>query len=196
MISQGIKDILVVDIETGNFNLDLRKKFDSDNCTICEMGIVDLNLDTGVVDIVFNQICREDKLCSPLSWIFKNTSLTYDEVTNSNNLHNFHDEIQKIFNTKPVTCWNHKFDFKILEHPSKNFEIPRKFWDPMEVLTDYLKIPHLSGFRYKYPNLPEAFEYFNPGKRFEQRHRAINDAKIAAEVIFQAVKKWPELINK
>ena len=196
MISQGIKDILVVDIETGNFNPEV-DNFRPDNCTICEIGIVNLNLDTGLIDIVFNQTCREDKLCSPLSWIFKNSSLTYDEVTKSDNLRNFHNEIQKIFNTKPVTSWKQEFDFKLLEHPSRNFEIPQKFWDPMKVLTDYLKIPFPSGgFGYKWPKLHEALEYFNLGERRKQEHRAMDDAKNVAEIIFQAVKKWPELINK
>jgi len=196
LISRRIKDILVVDIEHGNFNPEVNR-YHSDNCSICEIGIVNLNFDTGVVDIVFNQTCREDKLGSPLSWVFKNTSLTYDEVTKSDNLRNFHEEIQEIFNTKPVTSWNQKFDFKtILEHPSRNFEIPLKFWDPMKVLTHYLKIPSSSGFGYKWPKLQEAFKYFNPGERLEQKHRAIDDAKIAAEIIFQAVKKWPELMNK
>ena len=85
-MSQRIKDILVVDIEHGNFDPDVNR-FHSDNCTICEIGIVNLNLDTGIIDIVFNKTCRENKLCSPLSWVFQNSSLTYDEVTKSNHLH-------------------------------------------------------------------------------------------------------------
>lgn len=195
MISRRSKDILVVDIETGNLNHEVNN-FEPDNCTICEIGIVNLNLDTGVVDIVFNKTCREDKLCSPSSWVFKNTSLTYEEVTKSDNLRNFQKDIQDIFNTKPVTSWNQGFDFKVLENSLKTLEIPLKFWDPMLVLTDYLKIPHASGYGYKWPKLQEAFEYFNPGEIIEQEHRAIYDAKIAAEIIFQAVNKWPNLINK
>ena len=85
----------------------------------------------------------------------------------------------------------------MLEHPLRNFEIPQKYWDPMIILTDYLKIPFPSGgVGYKWPSFQEALEYFNPGKTLGQGHRAIYDAKIAAEIIFQAVKKWPLLINK
>lgn len=196
MISRRSKDILVVDIETGNLNLEVNN-FEPDNCTICEIGIVNLNLDTGAVDTLFNKTCREDKVCSPSSWIFQNSSLTHEDVTNSNHLNNFHDEIQKIFNVKPVTSYNQGFDFRILEHPSRNFVIPLKFWDPMLVLTDYLKIPSPSGgFRYKWPTLQEALEYFNLDEKIDQKHRAIYDARKEAELIFQAVKKWPVLINK
>lgn len=196
MISQRIKEILVIDTETGIFNPVIDNR-DLDNCTICEIGIVNLNLDTGAVDTLFNKTCREDKVCSPSSWIFQNSSLTHEDVTNSNHLNNFHDEIQKIFNMKPVTSYNQGFDFRILEHPSRNFVIPLKFWDPMLVLTDYLKIPSPSGgFRYKWPTLQEALEYFNLDEKIDQKHRAIYDARKEAELIFQAVKKWPVLINK
>ena len=69
LISQRIKEILVIDIETGKFNPSIDNR-DPDNCTICEIGIVNLNLDTGVVDTLFNKTCQEDELCSPCSWIF------------------------------------------------------------------------------------------------------------------------------
>lgn len=190
-------EILVVDIETGNIDAkNKQKQFDVENCLICEIGIVNLNLDSGEIKPVFDQICREDISPDPESWVFKNTSLTCKMVNKSTHLKDFKDELQKIFNSKPVTSWNQEFDFKHLECPSRCLTIPLKYWDPMVALTDLLKIPSYSGNGYKFPSVTEAYNYFNPEKSLEQNHRALDDAKIAANIIFQAVEKWSILKNE
>jgi len=69
-----IGDVLVVDIETGNHDLN-GDKFKPENCMICEIGIVNLNFETGKINTVFNQMCRESTLCSSSSWVFEKTSV-------------------------------------------------------------------------------------------------------------------------
>lgn len=188
-------EILVIDIETGV--IDPKKDpFDIDNNSICEIGVVKLNLDTGDIQTIFNRTCQDNHMCSPSSWVFQNTSLTHDEVTASEHIHDLKDVIQDILNKNPVTSWSHDFDISLLEHPSRSFIIPVKFWDPKITLKNFLKIPQSLGYGYKWPKVQEAFEYFNPEKRYEQTHRAIQDARMSAEIIFQAVEKWAVLRNK
>jgi len=182
-------DIAVVDIETASINPEI--KFNVENDVICEIGIVKLNLDSGKITNLFDQICHEGKCCSSKSWIFKNTSLTHSEMTNSSHLDDFKKEIQSIFDQYNVTAWNQEYDFQRLEHPSRGFIIPNKYWDPMIVLTDLIKIPHPSGRGYKWPSVPEGWKYFNPNKRFVHQHRAIQDARDESTIIYQAVTKWP-----
>ena len=188
-------EILVVDIEIGNIDV-TKDKWAVENCLICEIGIVNLDLDSGEIKPVFDQTCREDISPDPESWVFKNTSLTCKMVNESTHLKDFKDELQKIFNSKPVTSWNHEFDFKHLECPSRCLTIPTKFWDPKRTLKNFLKIPFDSGTGYKWPKVTEAFKYFYPNKKWQQNHRAIDDATIEAAIIFQATEKWPILKNE
>lgn len=186
--------IAVVDIETASINPHIKFKLEND--IICEIGIVELDLDSGKTMNLFNQVCQEEKCCSPKSWIFKNSNLTYLEIAESNQFGDIKDEIQSIFDKYPVTAWNQAYDFTRLEYPSRGLKINNKFWDPMIVLTKLLKIPHPYRKGYKYPSVPEGWKYFNPFSKFVHKHRAIEDAKDEALIIFQAVTKWPELKDK
>jgi len=188
-------EILVVDIETANIDTK-QDNWDVENCLICEIGIVNLNLDSREIIPVFNQVCREDDSPDPESWVFKNTSLTCRMIAESAHFEESKDELQKIFNSKPVTSWNHEFDFKHLECPSRCLTIPTKFWDPKRTLKNFLKIPFDSGTGYKWPKVTEAFKYFYLNKKWQQNHRALDDAKIEADIIFQATEKWPILKNE
>lgn len=187
-------NIAVVDIETASINP--RIKFKVENDIICEIGIVKLDLESGEITNLFDQICHEEKCCSPKSWIFKHSDLTYSEIAESTYLDDVKEEIQSIFNEYPVTAWNQQYDFRRLEHPSRGFTINNKFWDPMIMLTNLIKIPHPHRNGYKYPSVPEGWKYFNPDTKFVHKHRAIQDARDEAQIIYQAITKWPELIEK
>jgi DNA polymerase III epsilon subunit-like protein len=187
-------EIIVVDIETGVIEPTLNN-YDIDNCLICEIGIVNLNLETGESRVIYDRTCQERPGAHPSSWVFKNTSLTLKEVTDSQHFHDLKPTIQELLDdSKPVTSWNHDFDFAILE--SRGLKIPIKFWDPKTTLKHFLEIHHPSGQGYKWPSVQEAYKYFNPDKIYQQTHRAIQDAKIEAEIIYQAVLKWPVLKNQ
>ncbi|MEJ2127073.1 MAG: 3'-5' exonuclease [Candidatus Bathyarchaeota archaeon] len=184
-------EILVIDLETANIN-SKQNPWSLKNTLICEIGIVNLNLDTGEIKPIFNQTCKENDCPDPHSWIFNHTDLTYDEVSNSTHFEEVKKQIQPILESKPVTSWNQRFDFKHLENPLRNLVIPTKFWDPMCTLNNFLKL----NFRrngYKWLKVTEAFRYFYPNKKWKQNHRAIDDAQIEAEIIFEAVNKWPTL---
>jgi len=185
-------EILVVDIEIANIDV-TEDTWDVENCLICEIGIVNLNLDSGEIIPVFNQTCREDDSPDPESWVFKNTSLTCQMIAESAHFEEFKDVLQEIFNRKPVTSWGHDLDLDHLECPSRCLTIPSKFWDPKRTLTDFLKIPFDSGTGYKWPKVIEAFKHFYPDEKWQQNHRAIDDAKIEADIIYKAIEKWPNL---
>ena len=186
-------EILVIDIETGVIEPTLNN-YDIDNCLICEIGIVSLDLETGERRVVFDRTCQESPGAHPSSWVFRNTSLTLAEVTASPFFHELKPTIQELFDAKPVTSWSHDFDLAILE--SRGLNIPSIFWDPKTTLKHFLKINHPSGLGHKWPSVQEAHTYFNPDKPLQQTHRATQDAQIEAQIIHQAVQKWPELKNQ
>jgi len=184
-------NILVVDIEIGIIDLN-KNKWDLDNCMICDIGIAKLDTITGSISKVFDKICQEKQGCSPDSWVFKNTDLSYDDVIDSDYLSSQKATLQQILDEGGhVTSWGHDFDLARLEH--RGFKIPNKFWDPLITLTKYMKIEGPYG--YKWPKVEEAYLHFNPGQICPQNHRAMNDAVIEAEIIYQSIRKWPELID-
>lgn len=188
--------ILVLDLETASHDTSIDALRNLENSIITEIGIVQLNLLTGEIDPVFNQVCRENKTCSPDSWVFKNSSLSPEEVEASKHIEDYGEELQRLFDEQFVTSWWHDYDFRRLEHQSRGFTIHNKFWDPALTLVPYMKIPFPNGTGLKRPSVSEAYRYFNPGKSLTHPHRALKDATIEAQIIFQAVQKWPELLKE
>ena len=187
-------EILVVDLETAAHDPTKGDLRNLDNSLIIEIGIVRANLETGKIVPVFNQICREDKTCSGDSWIFRNSTLTSEQIAGSNHFDEYKQEIQDLFNQYHATSWWHEFDFKRLEHHSRGLSIEKRFWDPVKTLAPFLKLPPIRKTGYKRPKVKEAYRYFM-GKRLDHPHRALDDAIVEAEIIIKAVKKWPELLE-
>lgn len=182
-------NIMVVDLETGQ--IDTSKSLqDLENNVICEIGIANLDLDSGSIKPVFSQICKEDIAPNPKSWVFECTSLTCKQVSESNHFNEFKEQLQDIFNDNLVTSWGHDFDLANLEH--RGLVIARKFWDPKRTLTNFLKIPSSEWDGFKWPKVTEAYQYFY-GKPMQQTHRAVDDAIVEAEIILKATEKWPSL---
>ena len=189
-------EIIVVDLETAAHDPSKSDLRDLDNSLIIEVGIVKANLETGTIEPVFNEVCREDKTCSEKSWIFQNSSLTVEQIVSSNHFNEYKQEIQELFNEYYATSWWQEFDFKRLEHSSRGLSIVNRFWDPVIALKPYLKLPPIRPTGYKRPKVEEAYMYFNEGKSLDHPHRALDDATIEAEIIIQAVQQWPELLEE
>ena len=187
-----VMEILVLDIECGN--IDPRKGITVENDVICELGIVKLDLETGITEAMLAETCKESNICHPESWIFHNSSLSLDEVMSSSDLSSMRATIQELFNHYPVTAWNQNYDFPRLEHQSRGLVIHKKYWDPMIELTDYLKLPKTRGIGYKWPKLAEAYSYMF-GDPSPRSHRALDDAKDASDVMYQAINRWPNLLE-
>ena len=157
---------------------------------ICEIGICSLDLDTGKIEPVFHIICQEDnKKIDDSAWIFQNSDLAICSVRNSHYLEKYRDPLQSKLNKYPCTAYNQRFDFGFLK--VRDFKIPTKFWDPMHKLASILKIPRYDG-TYKWPSVQEAYDYFFPKEKYVERHRALDDAKHEAKIIYATYKLLKE----
>ena len=90
-----MKEIAIVDIETSGFQ--------DKGGLIVEIGIVGLNLETGVVTDEFDSIVKEDGFDEghsnhPYGWVFQNSDLRYGDVLIANNLTDMLPEIQNVLN--------------------------------------------------------------------------------------------------
>jgi hypothetical protein len=108
-------------------------------------------------------------------------------MTNAKTLSHHFDDIQEIINSNPlgITAFNNQFDFRFLE--ARGFVISRKLGDPMRISRNICRIPgKRSG--YKTPNVEEAYNYFFPNENYVEQHRAADDAKHEAKIIYSLYK--------
>ncbi len=177
-----MKRILVLDIETTGFL--------KDDGSIVEIGIVELNLDTGEVTEIYDSVCREEMLRQRHrdGWIFKNSSLTVEEVRNAPSFVKVKQEVQNIINRYPLgaTAFNNKFDFDFLKNRGITFlrELPC----PMKIATPICNIPFANGKGTKWPNVEEAYAHFFPDVEYKELHRGLDDAKHEAQIVYELYK--------
>lgn len=177
--------ILVLDIETTGF---LNK-----GGSIIEIGIVDLDLDTGEVTEIFNSLLREKILTgkhreAPFGWIFNNSDLTVEAVRNASPAEEVLPKVQEILDKYPLGCtaFNNKFDFDFLKNRGLKIKaLPC----PMKLSTDICKLPNRNGYAgYKWPSAEEAFKHFYPDVEYTEKHRGLDDAKHEAMVVYALYK--------
>lgn len=174
--------ILVIDIETTGFSSTKNK--------IVEIGIAELDLITGKIEILFDEFIKEDGLTVnefTESWIFKNSNIKIDDIQNAKNIQFHFDAIQKIITNNRIgaTAFNNSFDFRFLE--ARGFIILRKLNDPMRLSTSICRIRGKNN-GYKFPSVQEAYNYFYPGERYIETHRAADDAKHEAKIVHSLYK--------
>lgn len=177
--------ILVLDIETTGF---LKQ-----GGSIVEIGIVDLDLDTGKIEEVFSSLLRETILTAkhrdePFGWIFKNSNLTVEEVRNAPPSKYIYDHVQKILDAYHLGCtaYNKNFDFGFLRNRGLRInDLPC----PMILSTPICKIPNRNGRGgYKWPKVEEAYNFFFPGNNYTEQHRGPDDAKHEAQIVYALYK--------
>ncbi len=178
-----MKKIFILDIETTGFL--------NQGGSIVEIGIVDLDLDTGEVTEVFESLLREKILTGkhrekPFGWIFENSDLTVEAVRNAPAASEVLPKVQEILNNYPLggTAYNNKFDFGFLRN--RNLKI-KGLPCPMLLSTDICKLPGRYG-SYKWPTAEEAFNYFYPDIEYKEKHRGLDDAKHEAMIVYALYK--------
>ena len=174
--------VCVVDVETSglNPNYDL----------IYEIGMVELNLGTGVTKILFDSVVKESLFGEEYkgSWIFENSSLTFDDVNNAPLFDGFIPELQEIFNNYSITAFNKSFDLGFLN--SRGLRVPNELPCIMLTATNILKIPFSNGRkRFKWPTCQEAWDYFFPNSPYVEKHRALDDALHEAMIFFEIFRR-------
>lgn len=183
MTEENNNCILIVDIETTGFL--------NQGGSIVEIGIVSLDLRTGDIELVFDSLLKEAFLSArhhhePYGWIFKNSTLTIEEVRNARPGSIVLAEVQEVLNKHPLgaTAYNKKFDFDFLRNRGlKIKDLPC----PMHLSTNILKIPgRYTG--YKWPSAQEAYDYFFPDNDYTELHRGADDAYHEAKIVWELYK--------
>jgi len=171
--------ILIVDIETTQF---LNK-----GGKIVEIGIVELDLENGNRQILFDNVMHERPITLEevqSAWIIENSDLTVEAIQNSKQLSEYKKEIQEIIYRYQAgaTAFNNKFDFDFME--DRGFVFPRKLPCPMLLSTDICKLPGKYG-SYKWPKVQEAYDFFFGDNDYEEKHRGADDAMHEAEIVYE-----------
>ncbi|MBI9064088.1 MAG: 3'-5' exonuclease [Marinilabiliaceae bacterium] len=177
--------ILVLDIETTGF-LD-------QGGSIVEIGIVELCLETGYTEIIFDSLLKEDILSAkhrekPMGWIFRNSDLTPEEVRDAPPATEVLAKVQQILDQYPLGCtaYNKQFDFGFLSDRGLRIkDLPC----PMLLATDICRLPNNYGYNnYKWPTVEEAWEHFFPTIKYDELHRGADDAKHEALIVYELYK--------
>lgn len=178
------KKILIVDLET----TDLKHKIGH----IVEVGIVELDLDTGDRNIIFDKVCHETGITKQeveTSWIVTEKYMTTKEIRHSANLESMSNGIQQIFDSYDgITAYNSRFDFGYLE--SRGFFLGNKLDCPMLLSTPVCKMPHkrVGKKGFKWPSCEEAYAHFFSGSGYLEKHRAADDAYHEAAIVYELYK--------
>lgn len=174
--------ILIIDIETTGFQ---------PKGKICEVGIVELDIETGEKKIIFDRVINPQISSEELAntWIVKNNHMTIEEIQKGVDFAEVKEEIQTIINNYPngATAFNRQFDFKFLD--SYGIVFPKMLPCPMIESTDICQIPKTGRGAYyggyKWPNAEEAFKFFNPDVEYIEIHRGADDAMHEADIVFK-----------
>ena len=177
----------IVDLETTGF---LNK-----GGHIVEIGMVGFNTKFSGVRDILNIRCREAAMGAPdgEAWIFKNSSLTVNEVANAELLEQQRPAIQSALNSVDVvTAYNKDFDFGFLR--DRGFRLPQEWPCPMIVLTDIMKLPKTGWAAkkypgYKYPSVEEAWRFLFPEFQYKEQHRGLDDAMHEASIVSEMYKR-------
>lgn len=171
--------ILIIDIETTGFQ--------SEGGKIVEVGLVELDLESGRKVVLFDQVVHEKPLTREeveRSWIVSNGYMTTEEIRTSPDLRYKLPEIQGIINRYPAgaTAFNRPFDFNFLG--SRGIKFVRPLPCPMVLSTNVCKISSPNGRPgYKWPKAEEAYRFFFPEANYTEIHRAADDALHEADIV-------------
>jgi len=180
--------LLVIDIETTGFD---HKK----DC-ILELGIVELNLETGEIKELLDVQFKEKHLRGRhrKSWIFEQGYMKPEDVRDAKPMEMHFEEIQSIFNKYQgrICAWNRPFDINFLE--TRGFKFGKNIKDPMRESADYFQIPNKYGQPGKWPSAQEAWDVLFPGITKIEQHRGLDDAVMESKIIYELVKKGVYLV--
>lgn len=175
-----MKNILVLDIETDGLNACWNR--------IVEIGAVLLNTTNGAITNLFGSTVFDDHArsrCLDLNaWVFQNTTLLADEVLSSPPLSHFFPVLDELFQKYPVVAYNMNFDISFLK--DRGFHFPSALPCPMLFAAGILRLPGYYG-DFKWPKVQECLDFFGIDER--EPHRALEDARLEAQVIYQLIMK-------
>lgn len=171
----NLNTIAIIDIETTGL--------DRENDLILEIGVVELNLISGDIKVLFDTLVREPEFGEKFrdAWIFGESDMEYDDICNVPAFNEISHELQVIINNYFVTAFSKDFDFYFLR--KRGIEIPNELPCIMKSATDIVQIEVEWG--YKWPKVQEAWDFFFPDTDYEEAHRAANDAIHEARILYE-----------
>lgn len=178
-----INSFYVVDLETSGL-----KGFPQDK--ILEIGITEINLETKELKTVMDTSIYYDLDDNPEiidCWTLKNGNMDIIQIDNGIDLENAIYQTQKILENKTWTSYNTDFDYiRFLRHwkiSPPQYCLMKKCKGLLRLSKSNIYIPD----KYKFPKLQEAYDYFvrKPLIKSGQTHYAIDDSRMAAEIILQ-----------
>jgi len=178
--------ILIIDIETTGLS--------PKNGSIVEVGIVELDLETGKRKVIYDTLCHQKPITLEHvqnCWIVEMGYITVDEIRRSVDFKKIRDDIQGIINNYPagVTAYNKKFDISFLEAAGITF--PKVLDCPMILATPICKLPstYKGHGKFKYPKVEECYDYLFPDNDYKEIHRGGDDALHEAEIVYELYKR-------
>ncbi|MHA1730712.1 MAG: 3'-5' exonuclease [Promethearchaeota archaeon] len=174
--------LCVLDVETTGLDPHLHH--------LVEVGLVELDLDTGGTRVLFESLVREPGL-SPAerdAWIFNNSDLSYEEVSAAPPLFRVRGEVVRHLRAYRTTAFNSQFDFGFLTE--RGIRIPNRLPCIMRVATWVVQIPKSWGPEpYKWPSAEETWDYLFPGEVYVEKHRAADDAEHEARILYEMYRR-------
>ncbi len=170
-----MKKFAVIDIETTGLR--------PENGSIIEIGVVELDLETGETKIIFDSLIKEPTFGNneKNKWIFNNSNINFEDILEAPALDDVRFEIQELFNNYWITAFNKSFDIGFLE--SRGFIFPNELPCIMVTATDIVQI--VVEWGYKYPTCQEAWDFFFPNINYIEKHRAADDAIHEAQILYE-----------
>ncbi|MBD3352743.1 MAG: hypothetical protein GF364_14745 [Candidatus Lokiarchaeota archaeon] len=177
--------IAVLDIETTSFK--------PDEGSLIEIGICQLDLETGKIMPLFDNLIQEHDFDPSLeAWIYKNSDITPELILSEGvPAEEVVEDLQQIFDKFYITAYNHRFDFTWLEH--RGFQIKKVAPDPMQIASQFFRkmIKKENGststYYVKTLNVQECLEFFQIDET--EIHRAYSDCVHEAKIIYELYKK-------
>ena len=174
--------IAIIDIETTGFN----REIDS----IIEIGIVELDIDTGIIKILFNSEVKDSNFNETLhrnNNFLRKSGIDINEIEQAILLQDCEEVLQLILQKYRCAAYNKTFDFGWLE--SRGYKIPMKLKDIRRFCQK-----NIQTCSYKFQDIYN-FVYNNSKKsylsrsKYKSSHRAIDDAICEAELLFYLLKE-------
>jgi len=176
------KKIAMIDIETTGLN--------PEHDIILEIGIIELNLETGEKKILFDSLVRERRFDKKYkdAWVFKNSDMKFEDIEKAPLLSEFWFKLQEIFYKYDIAAYNKAFDIGFLMR--RGFIFPFTLPDPMMTAVNILKLSSLRRKgSYRWPNRGETWNYFFPKRKYFEKNRAADDAMHETEILFEMYKQ-------
>lgn len=163
---------------------------------VVDVGITKVSLSKGTVEDVFGSVLGYDTDqwddYHRDAWIFQNTDMTLDMVSEAPPAMEVIEKVRKILKGKVVTAYNIAYDMdKFLYHEPWNMRGHfTTCSDIMIAAMHVCKLPsQYYGRQYRFPKLDYAYKTITEddpaGIGEEQDHRALSDARMASHLMIQ-----------